>query len=101
MVIFIPQQILRTFTIDQTVVVYGLECAMPDTLTRHCAGAPAHNTTTFYESVAALRNGRHARKTRAVNSTIDVKDHRDDVGQPIAPDDLPLDDANLLQLHAS
>ena len=82
-------------------VVDGLKCAMPDARTRNCAGALAHNTTTFYQSVAALRNGRHARKTRAVNSTIDVKDHRDDVGQPIAPDDLPLDDANLLQLHAS
>ena len=101
MVIFIPQQMLRTFTLHQTVVVYGLECAMPDARTRNCAGAPAHNITTFYESVAGLRNGRHTHKTRAVNSTIDGTDLQDDVDQPIAPDDLPLDDASLFQLHAS
>ena len=99
MVIFIPQRILRTFTIHQTVVVYGLECAMPDTLTRHCAGAPAHNTTTFYESMAALRNGRHTPNTRALSSTIEGRDHLDYVDQLIALDKVALEDANLLQLH--
>ena len=99
MVIFISQQIPRTCTLNQIVVVYGLERAIPDARTRNCAGALAHNTTTFYESMAALRNGRHTPNTRALSSTIEGRDHRDDVDQLIALDKVALEDANLLQLH--
>ena len=82
-------------------VVDGLKCAMPDARTRNCAGAPAQNTITFYESVAAIRNGRTRANNSAEDSTIEGMDHSDDVDQPIALDDVLLDDANLLQLHAS
>ena len=82
-------------------VVDGLKRAMPDARSRNCAGAPAQNTTTFYESVAAIRNRRKRANNRAEDSMIEGRDHRDDVDQPIALDDVLLDGANLLQLHTS
>ena len=82
-------------------VVDGLKRAIPDAQTRNCAGAPATNTTTFYESVTAIWNGRTRPNNRADDSMIEARDHRDDVDQSIALDDVLLGDANLLQLHTS
>ena len=95
MVIFILQQIPRTCTLNQIVVVYGLERAIPDARIRNCAGAPAHNATTFYESMAALLNGRHTPNSSALSSMIEGRDHRDDVDQLVALGKVSLEDASL------
>ena len=81
-------------------VVDSLKRAMPNARTRNCAGAPAQNTTTFYESVAAIRNRRKRANNRAEDSMIEGRDHRDDVDESISLDDVLLDGANLLQVSS-
>ena len=51
--------------------------------------------------MTAIWNGRTRPKSRADDSMIKARDHRDDVDQSIALDGVLLGDANLLQLHTS
>ena len=64
---------------------------------RRSTGSQHYNILREHGSIAEWQT--HAEYQSFLSSTIEGRDHRDDVDQLIALDKVALEDANLLQLH--